>query len=501
MLADALVADTRTVFGFVRTHDVSEPALAAWTDATERLDHATPAAVAAYRRAFSALVAGPSSPRSAVGGGGTKGWRKARRTRRGGADRTRSTSRKSPRKSRKSRKSSHASSARNAPTDAPGSLLQRAWRAFLDGLAYAGTLLVTAPTKALQIIKQVATVLGQVFQGLIRVLFAPLTGVAYLVRWGMRAGVHLVARTYQTLFTVVMLALVMCLCIDPNATLKGQCPASAQPHIDKHAGSVRAIWTKACVPLFALVTRGIPQMTYDLLRVWHLTLGLGANVFVDALFAPAGRWAQRLFGKALHDGTADAQPTGWKHAAHQYRERHGGNDPLANAFTKAWDRVVGANAAKGAKGANEKGDGTDAAAPTKWSDATADAWKQVVRRYVKGDVETMNDVRVLRVGEAVAKMGTDLKNPLDEMVGDTVGRVVGDIAPAQVLKLGKSTRKWADKQVGNYTVYTLLTWYLLSVGGGPGLQGAREGYASVMHAQNAGEVVRAYETLGVAAVM
>jgi hypothetical protein len=47
----------------------------------------------------------------------------------------------------------------------------------------------------------------------------------------------------------------------------------------------------------------------------------------------------------------------------------------------------------------------------------------------------------------------------------------------------------------------LLTCYLLSAGGGSSMQGTREGYAAVMHAQNAGEIVRAYDALGVAAVL
>ena len=498
-LADA----TRTTDA--QTVALQHTALRAWTAATDELlalltATATPATgldvrvppspLAAYRVAYGRVLAsygrvGQASSSATMGGEGAVRTQR----RRGGKEATR-TKRASSRK-------------RAAPTAAapaaepPTTLFQRAWRGLLAALANVRHAVALGARTFVSLLKQAFHLFFAGVKLALKVAFWPVRRMGALLRTGTRVAVRTAVYYWHMCTVVVCLTMGVVTMATPTfQRLLKRVFKTPEAHqaIETHAGRINAAWDAGSKGLVR-ATVAYPQLTYDLLRVWHLVLA-------DASAAVLGGFVRGIHSACVHTVGVDWSPVlglaaatnakAYHRGLRHYRKTHSGRDPLVQSYLLA-------TSTKPLRSADAKD----------WTGDADALLASLFRRYGDGETEAVEDVRSVTLGRLAKgarkdarRLWAGLRTPSARRRTRRRRRAA---APSPCLdarqqSLAGRAVQTCVKRASHVTVHQLLCTYFVCAQLGVGAyEGVRAGRVALEAAVRARDVAAAYETMGVAA--
>jgi len=246
--------------------------------------------------------------------------------------------------------------------------VSRAWKTFYNYVRYAFTLTGTAFERAL--VYAVKTFYNA-FVTLFKVLFYPLLLVTrsihyvtksvatfFITQWKRVIGVlFIVFATTMTLDETRFTSLVTEPEPEPEPTGGRESGESTmdgahqqQPPKTVHHHRTMQQKTKALqhtmlhdlyVPLLTFVTIGLPQLTYEMLRIWHFVLADGATSFVD-MFVSSLRFAKSLLPESLQSCMQwqALESASLSTRLAQSRSKQRTTDPLLQSYVSALQTIA-----------------------------------------------------------------------------------------------------------------------------------------------------------------
>ena len=270
-----------------------------------------------------------------------------------------------------------------------------AWKRFAryaeKAYQYTGEPFVNALSKAFRVLRKMLT-------KLLKFVFYPIVVITRGIRFITKNIAKAFFAHWKRILAVLFVVLALVVSIDEHKLAQwagASTPTSvnAQVLVENKAQLVSALLSKHLVtPLLSFLAVGLPQLTYELLRVWHFVLADGMTSLLDTMVAglklakailPASarslidwhKLESTQFSKRLHDArTADIQ----------------NGDPLLKSYLNAHQAMMrrqkqSVDAFRQAGWKKESREGLD----TLWKDIrqdSKDATKASYQKYITGDV-------------------------------------------------------------------------------------------------------------------
>ena len=538
VLHTALATDLHTVLATqraylanpTRTTDaqtvaLQHTALRAWTAATDELlalltATATPAtgldvrvppgSLEAYRVAYGRVLAsygrvGQASSSATMGGGAVRRGPSSRSQRRRGGKQAKQTSKPTVRASSRSGSTSSRAVAKparaqgrppsTARAEPPTTLFQRAWRGFLAALANIRHAIFLGARTFVSLLKQAFQLFFAGVKLALNVAFWPVRQMGALLQTATRAAARTVVYYWHMCTVIVCLTMgVVTIATPAFQGLLKRVFTSPKAHviIEASADRIHLAWSKGCKGLVQ-TTVAYPQLTYDMLRVWHLLLA-------DASAVTLGAIIRSIHGVCVLTVGADWSPVlglaaatsakAYYRGLRLYRTTHHGCDPLVQSY-------VLATSTKSHRSANT----------TSWTDGAEAFLASLFRRYGKGETEAVEDVRSVTLGRLAKGVRTDTRHLWRGFTFGRASRTRRRRSSAPNPRFDSSQHSLISKAVQTcvkgasfVTVHHLLCSYFVFAYMGTGAyEGVRAGREALEVATRAQDVAAAYETMGVAA--
>ena len=236
-----------------------------------------------------------------------------------------------------------------------------------------------------------------------------------------------------------------------------------------------------------------PQLTYDLLRVWHLVLA-------DASAVVLGGFVRGIHSACVHTVGADWSPVlglaaatnakAYHRGLRHYRKKHSGRDPLVQSYLLA-------TSTKPLRSADAKD----------WTGDADALLASLFRRYGDGETEAVEDVRSVTLGRLAKgarknarRLWNELRTPSARRRTRRRRAVPSPRLDAHQQSLAGRAVQTCVKRASHVTVHQLLCSYFLCAQLGVGAyEGVRAGRVALEAAAKARDIAAAYETMGVAA--
>ena len=378
-------------------------------------------------------------------------------------------------------------------------ILQRAWHTLLYSLNALQGIITTSVTTFVAVLKYAVSLFFSALRMAMQVAFAPVRWIGSLLKTGTRAAFKKAIYYWKSCMGVLLLVLTMIFSTDlytlvHDVFLKnGKLNEEALQRI-RH--KINAIWVSSCVPLASFVAVGIPQLTYDMLRVWHMLLLDGST---KACFAVIGstRYIEDIIGSewmASVGGVLTFNKTlhkWYKRIIHDRKTRHRG-DPLVTTYVHACNTFPKQVSSKSLQS-------------FEWNAQATQTWQYFLKRYVRGDIDSAGDVRHAKLTDLVhSTLSSKTRQGLDNQWKRMIGQLPDNLMFSKsqhmtALHKGMTNvHRWASRSANNLTVYHLMCGYFMLVSQGPGcIEGIRDALVAIKNAKNAAAIGAAYEILGV----
>ena len=382
-----------------------------------------------------------------------------------------------------------------ARAEPPTTLFQRAWRGFLSALANIRHAIVLGARTFVSLLKQAFQLFFAGVKLALNVAFWPVRQMGKLLQTATRTAARTVVYYWHMCTVIVCLTMgVVTMATPAFQGLLKRVFTSPKAHetIEASADRIHLAWSKGCKGLVQ-TTVAYPQLTYDMLRVWHLVLA-------DASAVTLGAIIRSIHGVCVLTVGADWSPVlglaaatsakAYYRGLRLYRTTHHGCDPLVQSY-------VLATSTKSHRSANT----------TSWTDGAEAFLASLFRRYGKGETEAVEDVRSVTLGRLAKGVRTDTRHLWR---GFTFGRAATtrrrrSSAPnprfdsSQHSLISRAVQRCV-KGASFVTVHQLLCSYFVFAHMGTGAyEGVRAGREALEVATRAQDVAAAYETMGVAA--
>ena len=525
----ALARDFHTVLATQRTYlanatrttdaqtvALQNTALHAWTAATEQLlalftaapasknalaVRVPPGPMAVYRNAYGRVLAsyGRVSQASSLATINNMGTRRthatrgthlalSRRRRRGGTEAT----------ARPSQRRRSSVSKKQSSSEPPTSLFQRAWKGFLTALSNVKYAVALGVRTVLSLLKQAILLFFASVKLALKIAFWPVQMIGSLLQLGTRVAVR--NAMYYWRISCMLIIMTMGSAMLPRGPYvllqeaTGHHPA-LNAILNTHKDSLRTMWDTSAKGLLTIVSVGVPQFTYDFLRIWHLLLADGTALFFGGLVHKLHSACVAMVGKKWSPFLgfdSSINPEVYYQGLCAYRKSHHDNDPLIKLYMQASETTKTK---------------ASPSVTSEWTKDTTLLTEALKKRDLEGETKAVEDIRKVTLGQVGTGMWTWFRqSPLQK----TVTAVTSQSKPSSWPVLDKLQRtsaslaiqKWTQHASSRCTVHQLLCAYFVIVQGGTGsFEGVRDALAALSKAAQARNVLAAYEMMGVAAKM
>lgn len=376
-------------------------------------------------------------------------------------------------------------------TQSPTALFKRAWSAFLSAIRKLQHVILIGGRTFLSLLKQAVSLFFSGIKFTLKVVFLPVILMGRILRTGTRVAVRNVLHYWRT--AMFFLVIAMGVLIMPNSSIalfKHVMPnKSSHPYMVTHEDQIKSILTTGTKDIASFIRVGVPQFTFDFLRIWHLVLADTSSYLVGLILHGANKFVTNTIGKEylpffnldkVHNASV------YYDGLRAYRKTHN-HDPLIQAYVQAFETTK---------------QNTPESIQNNLDEHTMQPMDTFFKRYVKGETEAQEDVRQVTVGQMGTSVLTWYRHlPKQSYTPQTKSTMMNiTLNNKQQARAAHCIQKWA-KRASHCSIYQMLCFYFLFVAGATTIESMNKSLLLIQRAKRTKDFIAAYETMSVSATL
>ena len=377
------------------------------------------------------------------------------------------------------------------PTNrSPTTLFKRAWSAFLSAIRKLQHVILIGGRTFFSLLKQAVSLFFSGIKFTLKVVFLPVILMGRILQTGTRVAVRNVLHYWRTaLFFLVITMGILIMPSSSIALLKHLMPnKSSHTFMISREDSIKRIFTTGTKDIASFVRVGVPQFTFDFLRVWHLVLADTSSYILGGILHGAHKFVTNTIGKEylpffkldkVHSSSI------YYDGLRAYRKTHN-HDPLVQAYVQAFETTK---------------QNTPESIQNNLDDETIQPVKAFMKRYVKGETEAEEDVRQVTVGKMATNLITEFRHlpkPPQSTLAEPTTLI--PLNNKQQARAAHCIQRWA-KQASHCSIYQMLCFYFLFVAGATTIESMNKSMLLIQQAKRTKDFMAAYETMGMSATL
>lgn len=372
----------------------------------------------------------------------------------------------------------------------PTTLFKRAWSAFLSAIRKLQHVILIGGRTFFSLLKQAVSLFFSGIKLTLKVVFLPVILMGRILRTGTRVAVRNVLHYWRTaLFFLVIAMGILIMPSSSIALLKHMMPnKSSHAFMVSHEDTIKRTFTTGTKDIASFVRVGVPQFTFDFLRIWHLVLADTSSYALGGILHGAHKFVTNTIGKEylpffkldkVHSSSI------YYDGLRAYRKTHN-HDPLVQAYVQAFETTK---------------QNTPASIQNNLDDETIQPVKAFMKRYVKGETEAEEDVRQVTVGKMATNLITEFRHlpkPPQSTLAEPTTLI--PLNNKQQARAAHCIQRWA-KQASHCSIYQMLCFYFLFVAGATTIESMNKSMLLIQQAKRTKDFMAAYETMGMSATL